>query len=126
MPVLIHWLPLQLGSHPETDSQLELIDVPPSREIGGRWIGVNSLAQKQFFALQLHLGRKDATDRMAVLIGDELEPGGKRSPLKLTQDHVADAAGFLGFRWFEWISTRLGKATISEELPPDDTEIVSE
>jgi len=82
------------------------------------YAGQNVYAPHEVFLLQYLGGEPES--RQALLIANDIS-GGAENPinLEITIDHVADAAGFLGFRWFNWLPDTRSRVLIMEEPPPE-------
>jgi hypothetical protein len=119
LPPLINWIPIaDIGMPPDV---LEFFLIGQKLETGQlaeTWLGTNAFDSSQKFVLQLRPSKPGSPTRSAILVSESLGEDEERIPRGFSPDQVAEAAGFLGFEWFNYLSLEVGRVLFCEEPPP--------
>ena len=119
MQPLINWIPVaDIGMPPEVLELFLIGQKLNTQQLAETWLGTNALDSSQKFVLQLRHSKPGSPTRSAILVSESLGEDDERIPRGISQDQVADAAGFLGFTWFNYLPLDDGRVILSEEPPP--------
>ncbi len=119
MPPLINWIPIADIGMPSDVLELFLLGQKLNTEqLEETWLGTNAYDSSQKFVLQLRNSKPESPMRSAILVSESLGEDEERIARAISQDQLADAAGFLGFTWFNYLQLDDGRVILSDEPLP--------
>lgn len=119
MPPLINWIPIaDIGMPPDVLELFLIGQKLNTQQLAETWLGTNALDSSQKFVLQLRPSKPGSPTRSAILVSESLGEDEERIARAISQDQLADAAGFLGFTWFNYLQLDDGRVILSDEPLP--------